>query len=74
MQFDVTCIFAASESKAEMCAAVWRLPTDFDDVPSSEDQSSHRCMELVCRLEPGDSGDMKRSGNIFCRSQNSQFC
>ena len=44
-----------------MCAAVWRLPTDFDDVQSSEDQSSHRCMELVCRLEPGDYGDMKRS-------------
>ena len=53
-----------------MCAAVWKLPTDFDDAPSSEDQSSHRCMELVCRLEPGDNGDMKRSDKEFPTMEN----
>lgn len=54
-----TCYNKTSESKAEMCAAVWKLPADFDDIPSSEDQSSHRCLDLVCKLDPGEHGDMK---------------
>ena len=47
-----------------MCAAVWKLPADFDDIPTSEDQSSHRCLELVCKLDPGEHGDMKRYDKI----------
>ena len=50
-----------------MCAAIWKLPTDFDDMPSSEDRSTHQSLELMCKLEPGDCGEMKR----FVHLQNS---
>lgn len=53
-------IFAASESKADMRAALWRLPADFDDVQSSEDHSTHQSLSLVCHLDSTDYGDMKR--------------
>ncbi|XP_045157932.2 EARP and GARP complex-interacting protein 1-like isoform X1 [Mercenaria mercenaria] len=53
-----TCYNKTSESKAEMRAALWRLPGDFDDV-QSEDQSSHQSLSLVCHLDATDYGDMK---------------
>ena len=59
------CLTVASESKAEMCAALWKLPTDFDDMASSEDRSTHQSLEHVCRLEPGDCGEMKRFASLF---------
>ena len=59
------CLTLASESKAEMCAAIWKLPTDFDDMASSEDRSTHQSLEHVCRLEPGDCGEMKRFASLF---------
>ena len=59
------CLTVASESKAEMCAAIWKLPTDFDDMASSEDRSTHQSLEHVCRLERGDCGEMKRFASLF---------
>ncbi|KAK3601537.1 hypothetical protein CHS0354_027679 [Potamilus streckersoni] len=53
-----TCYNKTSESKAEMCAAVWRLPSDFDTL-QSEDHTSHQSLELVCDLTASDFGDLK---------------
>jgi len=39
-------------------AALWKLPTDFEDL-HSEDQS-HQSLSLLCHLEANDFGDMKR--------------
>ncbi|XP_052230533.1 EARP and GARP complex-interacting protein 1-like isoform X2 [Dreissena polymorpha] len=53
-----TCYNKTSESRAEMKAAIWKLPSDFDDI-STEDQSSMQPLQLVCRLEANDLGDIK---------------
>ncbi|KAL4236005.1 Protein tssc1 [Mactra antiquata] len=53
-----TCYNKTSESKAEMKAALWKLPGDFDEV-QSEDQSSHQSLNLICHLDGSDYGDMK---------------
>ena len=53
-------VITASESKAEMKAALWRLPCDFDS-GQADDQSTHPTVRLVCNLDNTDYGDMKRS-------------
>lgn len=53
-----TCYNKTSESKAEMKAALWRLPSDFDS-SQPDDQSSHQALQLVCHLDNTDYGDMK---------------
>lgn len=53
-----TCYNKTSESKAEMKAALWRLPGDFDDI-QSEDQSTHQALGLLCHLEAPEFGDIK---------------
>lgn len=50
----------ASESKTEMKAAIWRLPSDFDS-GQADDQSAHPAVRLVCHLNNSEYGDMKRS-------------
>ena len=50
--------FTATESKAEMQAAVWRIPCDFDG-SHPDDGSSHNALGLVCHLDSTDYGDMK---------------
>ena len=52
-------LHVATDSKAEMKATLWGLPSDFDDIPA-EDHSSHQSLELICHLDSADYGDMKR--------------
>lgn len=52
-------LLSATESKAELKASLWKLPSDFEDA-HPEDQSSHQSLALVCHLEAADYGDMKR--------------
>ncbi|WAR23650.1 EIPR1-like protein, partial [Mya arenaria] len=58
--FLTTCYNKTTESKAEMKAALWKLPTDFDDVPT-DDQSSLQPVSLMCHLEAPDYGDMNNN-------------
>ena len=51
-------IFAASESKADMQAAVWRIPSEYI---STDDTSSHPSLQLVTHLDSTDYGDVKWS-------------
>ncbi|CAG2227622.1 EIPR1 [Mytilus edulis] len=55
-----TCYNKTSESKTEMKAAIWRLPSDFDS-GQADDQSAHPAVRLVCHLNNSEYGDMKRS-------------
>ncbi|KAL5016610.1 hypothetical protein ScPMuIL_006199 [Solemya velum] len=54
----ITCYNKTSESKTEMRAALWRLPSDFDGCPP-DDQSSPQSLEHVCQLDSSDYGDIK---------------
>lgn len=53
-----TCYNKTSESKTEMKAAIWRLPSDFDS-GQADDQSAHPAVRLVCHLNNSEYGDMK---------------
>ncbi|XP_050402615.1 EARP and GARP complex-interacting protein 1 [Patella vulgata] len=54
-----TCYNKTSDSKSEICGAVWKLPGDFDDAVHDDQTTSHQPLELVCHLNKDDCGDLK---------------
>ena len=60
--FDIrNCLFPASDAKAEMRAALWRIPTDFDQSTTEDNSASSQSLEHVSQIENEDYGDMKWS-------------
>ena len=54
-------LFAASQSKAEMQAAVWKMPMDFDSSIGEDNAANAPTLELLTKLESEvDYGDVKR--------------
>ncbi len=49
----------ASESKAEMKAALWRIPADFDSSANEDTSASAQSLEMLSQLDNADYGDMK---------------
>ncbi|ESO92508.1 hypothetical protein LOTGIDRAFT_206565 [Lottia gigantea] len=54
-----TCYNKTSDSKSEICGAIWKLPDDFDNVSSDDQSTSHQPLELLCHLDREDCGDLK---------------
>ncbi|XP_074640938.1 EARP and GARP complex-interacting protein 1-like [Tubulanus polymorphus] len=54
-----TCYNSTSEAKAEMKAALWRIPTDFDATINDENSSASHSLEKLSQIGVSDSGDAK---------------
>ena len=53
-------MFEASQSKAEMQAAVWKMPTHFDSTISDDNAANAPTLELLTKLESEeDNSDVK---------------
>jgi len=53
-------VFEASQSKAEMQAAVWKMPTNFDSTISDDNAANAPTLELLTKLESEeDNSDVK---------------
>ena len=53
-------ITVASDSKAELQAALWKVPADFDNAASDDTSSSALCLEKLTQLGGTEHGDFKR--------------
>ena len=58
MMFSIFC--TASDSKAELQAALWKVPADFDTAASDDTSSSAQCLEKLIQLGGSEHGDFKR--------------
>lgn len=54
-----TCFNKTSDAKAEMHAAIWRIPVDCDSPMNDDNSGSPHALELVSRLDNMECGDMK---------------
>ena len=60
MVYNLKHIFTASDAKAEMKAAIWRIPSEFDQGSQDENStSSQQSLEHVSQIENEEYGDMK---------------
>ncbi|XP_013387812.1 EARP-interacting protein homolog [Lingula anatina] len=53
-----TCYNKTSDAKAEMEAALWRIP-EFDASLGEDSSPTHKELELLCKLDTTDYGEMK---------------
>ena len=56
---DFCLIYSAVDSRTEVQAAVWRLPSDFDNSMNEDHTNSHQPLQLLCSLDFSDYGEIK---------------
>ncbi|CAE1304703.1 EIPR1 [Acanthosepion pharaonis] len=54
-----TCYNKTVDSRTEVQAAVWRLPSDFDNSMNEDHTNSHQPLQLLCPLDFSDYGEIK---------------
>ena len=52
-------LLTASDSRAEMLAAIWKIPSEFDNSVNDDTSASAQSLEHLCNLDSADFGDVK---------------
>lgn len=58
-------IIAVYNSKAEMQAALWSIPSTADSSPSDDNLANAPCLELQTRVDSSSYGDVKRFAVLY---------